>query len=635
MKLKTVLFSLIFITTLNLSTALASRYLRVELELEEGIRGDSSSFYQVDKREFQVKEGVNATLFMGNFSLNLNYQMIDSTNLFLNLSLYNLPPGMDRIFKNFPMGLGHTYKLNDIPLKEERVFQLKLTPKAFTEEEDYCGYLITDTLWFYKQSVHYAFTFMEKSLADFFFNMNKNYLELDYAGIKKHFKFSYPLTQKIDYFICPCEIPEAIWDQRLNLSLDPSKHKIYVLFEKDKESVDFPGPLLLLLYEFWGYAPAFVAEGASGYLGMTHYYAKKLKEEGSLIPLSELKITSAYRMAPVHTAMTEASSFISFLIDSYNMDKFKKFYSQVTDLSFDLTFEKVYSKTFSQMEKEWLSYLDRYKSSEEELESLADRRLNYRYYAEAIEILKDALKVYAHYSERQNVLRVLNKLGGAYFSLGDYREAQRIYKQKSLIDTLYAGDHFILGSLYLLQAEKDSAKFEFLKAISLDSNYSAPRIKLGELYLDEGDLDKAKHSFEKAKKLNPGISDWAEIYSGLGKAYSLEKDTLAAQENLFLALKSSSNYLSSSGGIFANPYVKVGQIYLSLGAIDSALVTLQIAEFLEDRPFYLGKIFLSLGEVYELKGDKERAKTYYQQVLQIPSGYKEKTLARERLKSVE
>jgi len=635
MKLKTIIFSLFFILTLNLSTALASRYLQVELKLKEGIKGDSLSFLKVDEREIEVKEGMRSTLFMGNFSLNLSFQSIDSMSLNLNLSLFTLAPGMERVFEDFLIGLGHTYKLKDIKLKKERDFQLELTPKRFLEKEDICNYLITDTLWLYDRSVHFAFTYMENSLAEFFWVMNKNYLELDYKGIKHYFKFSYPQTQKIDFFICPCEILEAIWDQRLNLSLDPSKHKIYVLFEKDKESVDFPGPLLLLLYEFWGYAPAFVAEGASGYLGMSHYYAKKLKEEGSLIPLSELKITSDYRKAPVQTVLTIASSFISFLIDSYNMGRFRKFYTQVTDLSFDKAFEEVYSKTLTQVEEEWLSFLDGYKPDEKELESIADRRLNYRYYAEAIELLKDVLKAYTYFSERRNILRVLNELGGAYFSLGDYKEAQRVYKQRSMIDSLNPGDHFILGNLYLLQGEKDSAKFEYLQALSLDSNYSAPQIKLGEIYLEEGDIDKAKQSFEKAKKLNPGISDWAEIYSNLGKVYSLEKDSIAAQENLFLALQSSNYYLSSTRGLFANPYLKVGETYLSLGAVDSALVPLEIAEFLEDRPFYLGKIFLKFGEAYELKGDKERAKAYYQKVLQIPSGFKEKTLAQQRLKLVE
>ncbi len=636
MKLKNILFFLFLIITLNSSTALAAKYLQVELNLKEGIKGDALSFKTIEEREIEVKEGVTSTLFMGNFSLSLSFQGIDSLNLKLNLNLFSLAPEMERIFKDFLIGMGHTYSIKDIKLKKGRVFNVELTPKRYIEKEDNCDYLLTDSLWLYNnKSVHFAFTYMENSLADFFWNMNKNYLELDYRKIRNYFKFSYPQTLKIDYFICPCQIPEAIWDQRLNLSLDPNKHKIYVLFDKEKESVDFPGPLLLLLYEFWGYAPAFVTEGASGYFGISHYYAKKLKEKGSLIPLSELKISSDYRKAPVNIALNEASSFISFLIDSYNLDNFRKFYSLVTDLSFDKAFEQVYSKTLSQVEKEWFSFLDRYKPDESQLESMANRRYNYRYYTEVTELLKDVLKVYTSFSERGNILRVLNKLGEAHFSLGDYKEAQRFYKQRLMIDSLNAGDHFILGNLYLLQGEKDSAEFEYLQAISLDSNYSTPQIKLGEIFLDEGELNKAKESFERAKKLNPATLDWVEIYSGLSKVYSLENDTIKAQESLYSVLQYSNYYLSTKGTTYAFPYLKIGEAYISLGAIDSSFVPLKTAEFLEDRPAYLGKIFLILGEAYELKGDKKMAKDYYQQVLNIPSDFKEKSLAFEKLKSIE
>lgn len=636
MKTKSFILSIFFILTLNLTTSLASTYLQAGLKLKEGVKGDSTSFVTVDERKIEVKEGVKSTLFMGNFTLNLGFQKIDTTSLSLSLTLLTLAPDLQRIFKEPLIGIGHTYSIKDIKLKGKRVFKLELTPSGYIEKEDSCNYLLTDSLWLYNDKVvHFAITYMENSLADYFFNMNRNYLELDYKKIKHYFSFSYPQTLKIDYFTCPCEIPEAIWDPRLNLSLDPSKHKIYVLFDKDKESVDFPGPLLLLLYEFWGYSPAFVAEGASGYLGQGYYDAKKLKEKGELIPLSGLKISKDYRQAPVDIAFIEASSFISYLIDAYNMDNFRRFYTRATDLTFDQAFKEVYSKTLVQMEKDWLSFLDRYKPIEEDLESIADRKVNYRYYSEAIEPYKDALAIYAGYSEKSNILRIMSKLGAAYFSIGDYESARNYYGQMALIDTLNPGDHYILGNLYLLQSQKDSAQAEYLKAVNLDTNYASPRIKLGEILLDKGQLDKAKEDFEKAKKLNPSNQDWVEIYSGLAKVYSAKKDTAQAQQNLYSALQYSQYLLSSEKTISSNPYLKIGEIYLSLGALDSALVPLKLAEFIEDRPAYSGEIYLKLGEAYQQKGEKDLAKAYFQQVLLIPSGLEEKKLAQERLKSVE
>ncbi len=636
MKAKSIIFSIFFILTLNLTASHASTYLQADLKLKEGIKGDSSSFVTVDERKIEIKEAVKSSLFIGNFTLNLGFQKIDTSSLSLNLTLMTLAPDLERIVKETLIGIGHTYSIKDLKLKGKRVFKLELTPSGYIEKVDSCNYPLTDSLWLYNaKAVHFAITYMENSLADYFFNMNRNYLELDYKKIKQYFNFSYPQTLKIDYFISPCEIPEAIWDPRLNLSLDPSKHKIYVLFDKDKESVDFPGPLLLLLYEYWGYAPAFVAEGASGYFSMSHYYARKLKDKGELIPLSRLKLSQDYRQAQVDKAFIEASSFVSYLINTYNMDNFRRFYTRATDLTFDQAFKEVYSKTLIRLEKEWLSFLDRYKPLEDDLESLADRKLNYRYYSEAIDPLKEALKIYAGYSEQKNILRSMSKLGAAYFSLGDYENARNYYRQMSLIDTLNPGDHYILGNLYLLQGQKDSAQEEYEKAVKLDTNYASPWIKSGGILLDEGQLDKAKEDFEKAKKLNPSALDWIEIYSGLAKVYFEMKDSAQARQNLYSALQYSQYHLSSDKNVSGIQYLNVAKIYLSLGAADSALVPLKLAEFLEDRPAYLGEIYFGLGEAYQQKGERDLAKAYFQQVLSIPSGLKEKNLAQERLKSVD
>jgi hypothetical protein len=58
-----------------------------------------------------------------------------------------------------------------------------------------------------------------------------------------------------------------------------------------------------------------------------------------------------------------------------------------------------------------------------------------------------------------------------------------------------------------------------------------------------------------------------------------------------------------------------------------------MAEFLEDRPLYQGRVFLALGKVYEKKGDLKRAGEYYNEVLGLPTGFEEKKEAEELLKS--
>ena len=76
MKIRKIIGLLFFVLALGQSKALASTYLQLELKLKEGVKGDSLSFCTVDEREFEVKEGINTSLFVGNFTLNLNYQKI-------------------------------------------------------------------------------------------------------------------------------------------------------------------------------------------------------------------------------------------------------------------------------------------------------------------------------------------------------------------------------------------------------------------------------------------------------------------------------------------------------------------------------------------------------------------------------
>ena len=68
--------------------------------------------------------------------------------------------------------------------------------------------------------------------------------------------------------------------------------------------------------------------------------------------------------------------------------------------------------------------------------------------------------------------------------------------------------------------------------------------------------------------------------------------------------------------------------------LDSAVIYLQLAEFLEDRPYYYGQILLNLGKTYLLKKQTNSAKTILQEVIKLPSGFHEKKEAKELLAKI-
>jgi hypothetical protein len=71
-----------------------------------------------------------------------------------------------------------------------------------------------------------------------------------------------------------------------------------------------------------------------------------------------------------------------------------------------------------------------------------------------------------------------------------------------------------------------------------------------------------------------------------------------------------------------------------VGEVDSAINFLQIAEFLEDRPLYRGRVLLALGKAYQRKDDTPRAKALFREVMSLPSGFDERKEAERLLKTM-
>lgn len=67
--------------------------------------------------------------------------------------------------------------------------------------------------------------------------------------------------------------------------------------------------------------------------------------------------------------------------------------------------------------------------------------------------------------------------------------------------------------------------------------------------------------------------------------------------------------------------LRMADVLTQMQATDSALVYYNAAEFLEDRPFYLGEIYLGRGKAYDLAGRRAEAVQCYEKVFEVPSAY--------------
>ena len=359
---------------------------------------DSSSFHLIDQREIELYNSKQTVSFQANFSLGVTPTIIPkdlsgtSQKIILTVDLITLAPEAQTIFKEISAKNNQTLFLGEVRAKMGRVYKVFLTPKIIesttgTEtEREKCDLETGNEQegWEDLPSAHFFFRYLNNSLADFHWRKIKGFVEEEYRRFREVFGFTQPAMDRMEYYLVPCRVNEVVWDSRFDIGLDPVRNKTYVIYNLDQRSLDSPNVGFLLFYRLWGYAPPLLAEGVSGYFSLSHHFTQKLIKNNKFIPLQNLKVTLDYRNQP--QGFVEACSFVRFLIEEYTLDKFKNFYQQVTDLTFDQILEKVYGKSLSTLEKEWLSFLDGYKDVEADLRHLATVKMGYRHFNEAQEL---------------------------------------------------------------------------------------------------------------------------------------------------------------------------------------------------------------------------------------------------------
>ncbi len=628
------MFFFFIIFLLSVKLAHSSTGISLRIDVEEGIPEDSSSFQLIDQREIKLFNGKQTTSFQANFTLSITPVIIpktlsgDTQDMILTVELITLAPEAQTIFEEISAKDNQTIFLGEVRAKMGRTYRVFLTPKIMESLKGECDLDRKDREedWEELPSSHFFFWYLDNSLADFHWRRIKGFAENEYRRFREVFGFTQPAMDRMVYYLVPCRVNEVVWDSRFDIGLDPVKNKTYVLYNAYQRSLDSPNVGFLLFYRLWGYAPPLLAEGIGGYFSLSHHFTKKLIKNNKFIPLENLKVTLDYRNQSQPGAFVEACSFVRFLIQEYNLDKFKNFYQQATDLTFDETLMKIYGKDLATLENEWLSFLESYKDVKGDFYHLAVVKMSYTDFDEAQELYEDVLELFGW------DVGALRSLAYLHYLKGEYDESEKYYREVFSRDSLNAEYLYIIGNINYLKGRYEEARKFYGKCLLLDSSYVDAYVKLGELDVAEGNLLLAQDRFNKVEAIKASSQAKVDIYSGLAKVYQKLHQEEKAQESFKKALNFSGSFLFRYPEE-PLPYLKRGELFFNMGEIDSSLNYFKIAEFLEDRPLYRGRVFLALGKAYEKKGDRKRAEEYYNEVLDLPSGFQERQEAEERLKS--
>jgi tetratricopeptide (TPR) repeat protein len=601
----------------------------LNIRVEEGTSSDSASFKLIEQRDVEFPDGVEKASFQTNFTLTVTPHIIDQENLILNLNLITLPPRPQTILREVLAKSGQRFYLDEVVVKGDRFFRIYLTPKVTEVEDAECDLDTRDKEseeWDDLPSAHFFFRYILSSLADMHWSRIKGHAETDYRRFREIFGFTQPAMDRMEYYLIPCRVPEVVWDDQFDIGLDPVRNKLYAVYNIFERSLDTPGVGFLLFYRIWGYAPPMLVEGVGNYFSLSHHFTKKLIASRKWIPLNKLILTTDYRNQPDYVAFWESSSFVRFLVTTYNKDEFKTLYQKATDLTLEQDFQEVYQKDLGTLEREWLSFLEEYRDSIYDFHYAANVSFTNLHYDEAIELYQDILNLIGR------DVATLRSLAYVYYVKGDFDQAENFYREILAGDTLNLEYLHTLGNIKRIKGEYDLAKDYYQKIVQLDSTLLESYIRLAEVEMDQGDLLLAEGHLEQARQLEPNTQLRAEIYLDLGSIYQKLEQPDKAEENFNSALFYARRFVGEFPGK-PIPFLRLGECFFNQGEVDSAIYFYKIAEFLEERPLYQGRVSLALGKAYKEKNDLSTAERYFREVLNLPTGYKEKREAEKLLKS--
>jgi tetratricopeptide (TPR) repeat protein len=214
-------------------------------------------------------------------------------------------------------------------------------------------------------------------------------------------------------------------------------------------------------------------------------------------------------------------------------------------------------------------------------------------YSQAEEIFRQVIQI------EEKPKEAYLELGKALRKLDEYKPALDAFLKAAVQDPADAEPLFQAGLLYLEIQKPAEAMIQFQRVLRINPRYPLVHYWLGKAALAKGDFNGALNQSQEERKINPNLAD---AYLLAAEAYTrLNQYTLCAQEYQ-KAIK-----LRPQG---ANIYVDLARCYRLAGNLDVAEAMLNHASTQESG---FAPIYREQGEVYERRGDYERAIEAYNQ----------------------
>jgi len=566
----------------------------------------------------ELVKGVSAVGAITAFSVELQVTETDSSQASFLAHIVTIGQPAANYSRSFRVEYGLPARIDHIEGKGDAEYSFEILPLGRVDiDTTYCDYLHTSEDDFkFDPTAHLDIYYVPFTLGDFYWNTVKGLMEPEYRRFRDLNKFNLP--GKYTLFLCPCRIHSVIWDKRFGMMVDPTRGILFSIYTKKGNSTH---PFLILhasILKNYGYAPPFLSEGYAGYLSDAPYAMKKIVAEGRTLPLDSLLDTYRYFQAEPLVADKMAATFVRYLIESYQIDAFLDLYRLADDLTLRESIEQVYDRTISELEQEWLHYVD----------TITVKNTQLRYYSDMAETIFE-FGLVAEYGRamleqginRRDSALALSQLVRSYFFLGDYYAATQNQEQLIGLDSSSASAWMKLGSYRMMNGYYEEAGEDFQRAKARDSSDQTIDFNIALNHLFRGDREKAGDILtgiiKFPEEMSPGVESRIFLAGLLMESDDETDRSLATDyyhEVVTILARTTSTDAPSSQQQLWN-----GIAHLGLGDIGTAYDYLQTALYLEMRPFYQGMINLWLGKLADVRGESDVARHHYGAVLSQPS----------------
>ncbi len=564
-----------------------------------------------------VVAGIPATGYIVALSMELRVTEIDTNRVTFEAHVVTLGPPAHTESKGFTVEYGLPAVIGDIEGKGAARYALWLVPLGAVEiDTSLCPFnsQVAGTFSI-TPTAHTDLYVVPNSLGDYYSLPIRDFFEGEYRAFKQLFNLGLP--GKYNLFICPCAIHNVIWDQRFAMSIDPTRSTAYVIVSVDGNSADPFALLQAAVLRNMGYAPPFLSEGLAGYFSFASFDMRQVLAENRAIPLVDLFSTIRYFNADPVIADRTAASFVKFLIDNYSMARFQELYRSSDDLNLAERVEHVYGRTVADLEASWKTYVDTVPVTAEQFRLYAERAEQMRDYRHMQQYAEAYL---AHAATEEDSVASLNLLKRVHFFTGDYYRATEVMETLTRMNPESSRNWMELAAYRMMNGYYEQARADLMKASSLDSTDQLVTFNLALNHLVAGERDRASELLfdvvtspssaagREARVLLADILRTSDNEDDRALAVTYLKEAIAVSEQELRIRRAS-----------AAAYLWSGMAHLGLGETDVASELLDVALFLETRPFYIGLIYLSLGKVADVLGDRAAARDFYGRVLAVAS----------------